>query len=317
MGGIDSIMKRGLRHIVWLLLLFCGVANAQQDPQFNQYFFNPLSVNPAYAGSRGGLSAVALHRSQWVGFEGAPTTQAFAVHAPSRDKKTGYGLQFMNDQIGPKNTISVSGIYAYKIQLLRGQLGFGLRASLYNYIFDWSEINFEDQAATRTALNGTETYLTPSFDFGVYYSDKKNYVGLELTHLNEGKLGIQTDNVNLSSASQQRAQAIIVAGRAFVLNDKFTFKPSVLIKTANNQPAFVDLNGSVLLNKKIWLGLAYRRGYGAAFITEYNFSKAFRIGYSFDMSLTELSRANGGSHEIFLGYDLNLFKSRIVSPRYF
>jgi len=310
-------MERFRIHIVFLLICLSSISYAQQDPQFNQYFFNPLSVNPAYAGSRGGLSAVAVHRSQWVGFEGAPTTQAFAVHAPSRDKKMGYGFQLMNDQIGPKNTISMSGIYAYKVKLYHGKLGFGLRASLFNYVFDWSLINFEDQATSRGSLNGKETYLTPSFDFGVYYHDKLNYIGVEFTHLNQGKLGIQSDNVNLASASRQHAQAIIMAGRAFEINSFLTLKPSMLIKTANNLPAFIDLNGSLLIKKKYWVGLSYRRGFGAVLVTEYILNKAFRIGYSFDMSLTTLSRANGGSHEIFIGYDLNLFKSRVVSPRYF
>ena len=142
-------------------------------------------------------------------------------------------------------------------------------------------------------------------------------MGVEFTHLNEGKIGIQADNVNIESTSRQRAQAIITAGRAFVINKYVTLKPSVLVKTTSNQPAFIDINGSVLLKEKLWLGLSYRRGYGAVAILEYNFSKALRIGYSYDIAVTDLNRSNAGSHEIFLGYDLNLFKSRITSPRYF
>ena len=82
-------------------------------------------------------------------------------------------------------------------------------------------------------------------------------------------------------------------------------------------PAFLDLNASVLLKEKLWLGMSYRRGYGAVAIVEYNLSPLFRIGYSYDISTTALGIQNGGSHEIFIGYDLNLFKSKIISPRYF
>ncbi len=288
---------------------------AQQDPQFNQYFFNPLGINPAYAGSRGMLSAVAVHRSQWVGFEGAPTTQSFAVHAPSRDKKMGFGFQAINDAIGPKNTVALSGIYAYKVRLARGQLGFGLRASLYNYQFNWDKIEYRETAGIVNA--GTESYIIPSFDFGMYYHDRQNYVGIEFTHMNQGKLGVQSDNINLQNTVRQEAQAIITGGRAFKINSLLVFKPSILIKTSNNRPAFIDLNASVLIKDKLWLGLSYRRGYGAVAIVEYNVSKSLRIGYSYDLALTTLSRQNGGSHEIFLGYDLNIFKSRLVSPRYF
>lgn len=299
---------------VFILLLPLSLL-AQQDPQFNQYFFNPLSINPAYAGSRGMLSAVAVHRSQWVGFEGAPETQAFALHSPSRDKKMGFGFQALTDKIGPKSTVAISGDYAYSIRLARGRLAFGLRASIYNYQFDWDKIEYKE---TRGAVNaGTESYLIPSFDFGLYYYDRKNYLGLEFTHLNQGKLGVQSDNVNIESTSRQEAQIIATAGRAFKINRLLVLKPSILIKTANNRPAFIDLNGSVLIWNKLWLGMSYRRGYGAVAIVEYNINQALRIGYSYDISVTSLGRQNGGSHEIFIGYDINVFKSRVVSPRYF
>ena len=288
---------------------------AQQDPQFNQYFFNPLSINPAYAGSRGTLSAIALHRSQWVGFDGAPTSQAFAIHSPSKNKKNGIGFQIIRDEIGPKSTIAVSGVYAYKIKLGRGKLGFGLRASAFNYTFNWDEIEYRDNTSTLNV--GKETYLIPSFDYGMYYSDRKNFVGFELTHLNEGRIGVQVDNINIDNTVQQQAQLIITAGRAFVFNRYVTLKPSILIRSVKNQPAFIDLNASILLKEKLWLGLSYRRGFGVVAIAEYNITRHLRFGYSFDISLTSLNRRNGGSHEIFLGYDLKLFKSRSISPRYF
>jgi len=309
-----------MKHLNYFFLLLLAVplrGNAQQDPQFNQYFFNPLSINPAYAGSRGTMSAVAIHRSQWVGFDGAPTTQAFAIHSPTSNKKMGLGLQLMNEQIGPKNTVAISGIYAYKVKLGRGKLGFGLRASLFNYKFDWDEIEYANGTNFSGIERGTETFMTPSFDFGIYYSDNKNYIGVEFSHLNEGDLDLQSDNVNLNNSVNQEAQIVFTAGKAFRLNRNVTFKPSLLAKAGGNQPAFLDLNASVLLKEKLWLGLSYRRDYGVAAIIEYNINKLLRIGYSYDISTTELGRESGGSHEIFIGYDFNLFKSRIISPRYF
>lgn len=305
------------KHIVVILFALPLWSMAQQDPQFNQYFFNPLSINPAYAGSRGTLSAVAVHRSQWVGFDGAPTTQTISVHSPTSSKKMGLGFQLMNDNIGPKNTIAISGVYAYKLQLGRGKLGFGLRATLYNYVFDWDKIEFSDGTNFTTLNRGTETYMTPSFDFGMYYSDNRNYLGVELTHLNEGKLGVQADNINIENTANQVAQIILTAGKVFRFNRNVTFRPSILAKTATNQPAFIDVNASVLLKEKLWIGLSYRRGYGAVAILEYNFTKLFRVGYSYDISTTDLGRENGGSHEVFLGFDFNVFKSRMISPRYF
>lgn len=300
-----------------VLVLLPTLSFAQQDPQFNQYYFNPVLVNPAYAGTRGMMSMVGVHRSQWLGFDGAPTTQSFAIHTPTRNKKMGVGLQMFNDRVGPKNTFAISGIYAYKIRVGRGKLGFGLRASLYNYTFDWGKIEYKETNSGYALNQGRESYLTPSFDFGMYYHDKFNYIGLELSHLNQGKLGIEAQNVNLESTSRQNAQAILIAGKAFRINRDVVFKPSLLARYSYNLPFFFDLNASFLLKNKIWLGASYRRGYGAVLVFEYNINKALRIGYSYDVSVTTLNRQNFGSHEIFIGYDINLFRSRVISPRYF
>ncbi len=305
------------KYIVLILTALPFIGMAQQDPTFNQYFFNPLTVNPAYAGTRGSLSAVVLHRSQWVGFDGAPTTQAFSIHSPTKNKKMGVGLQLMNDQIGPKNTVSISGVYAYKIRLAKGHLGFGLRASIYNYTFNWDEIEYKDESAFSSAQSGKESYMIPSFDFGLYYNDNRNYIGLELSHLNQGKMGVEGNNVNIESTIEQSAQAIFTAGRAFRISRSVMLKPSLLVRAGGNQPAFIDLNASVLLKEKLWLGVSYRYDASIAGIVEYNINKELRIGYSYDFTTTAIGAQNGGSHEIFIGYDFNLFKARIVSPRYF
>lgn len=311
-------MMKSLQTYLFILLAVWSMrSNAQQDPQFNQYFFNPLGINPAYAGSRGMLSAVALHRSQWLGFEGAPSSQVFAIHAPSKNKKMGYGIQLVNDQIGPKNTVSLSGIYAYKVKLGLGQLGFGLRASLYNHQFNWDEIEYKDKSAFANTERGKESYLVPSFDFGMYYHDKKNYIGFELTHLNEGKLGVDGDNEAFDFATKQNASLLLTAGRAIRLNRSLVLKPAILARVERDLPLVVDANVNLLIKEKLWLGLAYRYDYGAIAIFEYNINKALRFGYSYDMAFNDIYRRSGGSHEFFLGYDFKLFQSQIASPRYF
>src|SRR5688572_22742609 len=101
-------MKMKLLHIILLnaALLFVSMAQAQQDARFNQYMFNPLGINPAYAGSREVLSTVLLWRNQWVGFEGAPVTQTLAIHGALVRRKMGLGFQITNDNNGPRNIIS-------------------------------------------------------------------------------------------------------------------------------------------------------------------------------------------------------------------
>jgi len=298
------------------MIVWAVPAMAQQDPQYNMYMFNPLSVNPAYAGSRDALSVALIHRSQWVGFSGAPTTQNLAIHTPFSGKNMAAGFQIMNDNIGPKNTLAISGIYAYKIRLFKGKLGFGLRASLYNYKFDWSKINYKDTREATYNL-GRESYMMPSFDFGMYYSDNKNYIGVEAAHLSENKLGITDENINQTNTIEQNAHLTLTAGRAFVINRDFIFKPSLLVRGMANSPVLLDINASVFLKQTLWLGLSYRKRYGMAALVEYYVTKEFRVGYSYDYPFNTLNTGNGGSHEIFVGFDFDIFKSKLISPRYF
>lgn len=310
-------MKHLLKTVIFsFLAITVFKLAAQQDPQYNMYMFNPLSVNPAYAGSRDAMSVALINRSQWVGFKGAPQTQNFAIHSPLAKNKMGLGLQVLNDQIGPKNTLSISMDYAYRIKLGKGSLGFGLRGSIYNYKFNWNDISHKDELEP-TAGQGNESYMAPSFDFGVYYSDNKGYVGLEATHLTQDKLGVLSDNINLSNTINQQMHFTFIAGRAFKLHKNLVFKPSILSKAAVDAPLLLDINASVFMYERLWLGLSYRKSYGMSLLTEYYLTKEIRVGYSYDYPFNLLRSGTGGSHEIFLGFDLNIFNSKVISPRYF
>ena len=73
---------------------------AQQDSQFTHYMYNTININPAYAGSRGVTSIFGLHRTQWVGLDGAPSTNAFSINTPIQNSRLGLGVSFVNDKIG-------------------------------------------------------------------------------------------------------------------------------------------------------------------------------------------------------------------------
>ena len=106
-----------MKRILLLLLILCNWNGyAQQDAQFTQYMYNTININPAYAGSRGAVSIFGLHRTQWVGMDGAPVTNAFSVNSPISGSKVGLGLSFLNDKIGPVNENSISIDVSYTVQ---------------------------------------------------------------------------------------------------------------------------------------------------------------------------------------------------------
>ena len=89
--------------------MFTGMAGfAQQDAQFTQYMYNTININPAYAGSRGAMSIFGLHRTQWVGLDGAPVTNAASINTPFNESRVGAGLSFITDKIGPTKETNIS-----------------------------------------------------------------------------------------------------------------------------------------------------------------------------------------------------------------
>lgn len=295
---------------LFALLIFSLFAEAQQDPKYSQYMFNPMGVNAAYAGSREALSVVLTHRSQWVGIDGAPVTENFAIHSPLKNQNMALGLQILNDKIGPKNKFSVSGIYAYRIRLLSGKLAFALRGGIYNYKYNWDKITYQDPT-DNVAQSGAVSVTVPTIDYAMYYNDKKNYIGLEFAHLNRPKLPL-SDSIN----SNLNAHVSLLAGRAFVVDDDLIFRGSLLMR-ATDYAGLLDLNISVLLEQKLWLGVSLRSNYGIIGIVQFRFNNKFRAGLSYDYAMNQLQGQTGGSYELFLGYDFNIFKSKMISPRFF
>ncbi|MFQ5335986.1 MAG: type IX secretion system membrane protein PorP/SprF [Flavobacteriales bacterium] len=312
-----------MKQKILILLFMIGSFEllAQQDPQFSQYMFNPMALNPAYAGSREALSAVLLHRSQWIGISGAPMTESFAIHAPVWKKKIGLGLGVINDNLGPNNNFEVYGAYAYRVRLGAGKLGMALRTALYNYRFDWSKLEFKDPNEIYYPDQLTSSWLL-SFDAGLYYTTNTFYAGLAVNHINQPWFGLQDPNAPADSAYYGAGffgHSALTFGKAFELTEKFLMKPSIMIQTVNASEIAGKFEASVafLYDNKLWLGISARMGTGFVFMTEYNISDRFRLGYSYDLNLNALSTQTSGSHEVFIGFDLALNKQKILSPRYF
>src|SRR5687768_11498760 len=116
-------MKKKPVIIVLGILLAAGLASAQQRPLQSLYMFDPLLVNPAYAGSHVQLSGTAIYRNQWVNFDGAPKTFTGTVHSGFRKARVGLGIIFANDQIGVHSDNSLYGVYSYKIPLSQRKNG--------------------------------------------------------------------------------------------------------------------------------------------------------------------------------------------------
>jgi type IX secretion system PorP/SprF family membrane protein len=305
-------MKKGL--LIAYCLLQTAYCFSQQDAQYSQYMFNQLALNPAYAGSHEVLATSLTYRNQWTGIEGAPTTAQFSIQMPLKKKNVGLGAEILSDKIGPKSANAILVSYAYRLPLLKGKLSFGLRMGMYNYVYDWSKMDYKDLNDAYYANNASDrtSKLTGTGDFGMYYNSRTFYCGLGLTHLNRGK----TSKLSVGdSTSRQAFHYFLPVSKAFEVGS-VVINPTILIKGATHSPTEVDVNCNVLLKERLWVGASLRSNYGVVLLTQFQINEKMKAGYSYDFGSNKIGKTGKGSHEIMIGYDINILGSKILTPRY-
>jgi type IX secretion system PorP/SprF family membrane protein len=335
-----------------LLMMGTSIANAQQDPMFTNYLFNALTFNPAYAGSSGHMVINALHRSQWVGIEGAPTTQSLTLHTPLKSERVGVGFSFVNDKIGATNSMNLNGAYAYRIPVGKGKLAIGLQGSINTFQADWSKLTYSDGIAGDPAFQGdTKLVLKPNFGAGIYYSTKHFYMGAAVPRIIEHDL-TQNRVDQLPFYAKQYRHTYFTLGAAIPLKgDALVFKPSLLVKSAAldsrfksttdtssanfskvGAPTQFNVDLSLFFNQTLWIGSSFRSSVEAFtgkddaskssfdsvdFWAAYYLASGLRLGVAYDYSLTKIQTKSAGSFEIMAGWEFDYRVKRVVTPRYF
>jgi len=285
---------------------------AQQDAQYTQYMYNTININPAYAGSRGVMSVFGLHRTQWVGLDGAPTTNTFSLNTPISNSNLGVGFSLVNDRIGPTSDNTISADISYTIPMNEVyKLSFGVKAS--GNIFNLDTDKLDPAQANDPNLQNFNNEFSPNFGAGVYLHSDKLYLGLSVPNfLQDSKY-----NDNEVAVFQERMNFYFIGGYVFDVSPSIKFKPAFLTKMVAGSPLQVDASANFLFFDKFMLGGAYRWDAAVSALAGFQVTDGLFIGYSYDMETTNLRRYNSGSHEVFLRFELFNKVSKMVSPRFF
>ena len=295
-----------------LLILCVNSIYSQQEAQYSQYMYNTISVNPAYAGSRNVLSVLALHRSQWVGFDGAPTTSTFSINTPIPETNLGLGISAISDRIGPTEQNTFSGDISYTIRLNeKTNLSFGVKGTASFFSFDQYKVTpFQ---ANDPKWRSVSTRLSPNFGVGTFLHSDQYYLGVSIPNIKESNFY----NDNDIAINSQRMNYYLIGGYVFDVSNSIKFKPAVVSKIVTGAPVQLDLSGNAMFMNKFVLGAAYRWDAAVSGLAGFQVNDALFIGYSYDFDTTSLSRYNFGSHEVFIRYEFVYKKDKLVSPRFF
>jgi len=312
-------MNKLSNKIKWLLLtggiLVSAASMAQQQPMYSQYMFNMLNINPAYAGSRGVMTATALYRNQWVGIPGAPRTSSFSFDMPLNEKKIGIGFQLYDDRLGIERTTGINAFYAFRFQISgSGTLSLGLQAGLLNYQANYTEVSTFQPNDPSFAANVSG--LLPSAAAGVYYNSDKFYIGFSTPALLKTQISYN-NAAQIASVTSQDLHLYLASGFVMNLNQDLALKPSVLLKAVSGAPLEVDVNANLWIQNKLSIGASYRTGDAVVGMVELQLNQQLRFGYAYDKTFSDLGTLNTGTHELMLRMEFGSSGGKVSSPRYF
>ena len=325
-------------YLILVVLVAAPTFARAQDPVFSQFYAAPLQLNPAFAGTTLAPRFTFNHRNQYPNWPNAYITYAASFEQEIESLNSGFGIQIMTDAAGDgvyKNN-HISGIYSYKIQMSRKtNVRIGLEAGFYQARVDWDRLIFEDQI---DPLNGPtdpsgnpflseenrpESLTSTLFDAsaGVLFYNDKVYGGISLKHLNRPNESFLKINENLFAGRPLRLT--IHGGAEFDLGQRNKQGSAAFISP---NVMFVKQGDTGQINAGAYIGAGKLFG-GAWFRHNFTLADAgvfmvgvregvFRLGYSFDMTVSELAAVPGGTgntHEISL--TINLEDSKALARK--
>ena len=288
---------------VSLLLLACFAlpGYSQQDPQFSQHMFTKLYYNPGFAGANDAICGTLLYRNQWTGFGGEPKTAMLTADMPIDALHGGVGLSLHAlDNLGAGSSLNIRANYAFRADLGNGRIGIGLGIGYAQQSFNGKKLVYND-AGDQNIPTGNESGGTYDLALGIYYNTDDLYVGISSSHLtaNDLKSGDITTKLD--------RHYFLMAGYSYDINSVFTIKPAAMVKSDITETIF-EVNANLFINSKYWIGGAYRFQDAIVAMAGIEIMPNLKLGYSYDITTSKIKSYSSGTHEIVLGYCMNVAK---------
>ncbi len=287
-------MKKRFIIILGVAATWAATLKAQQEPIFTHYLHNPISINPAIAGTVRNLNMSMLSRLQWVGLEGAPKTFSYSAHMPWPDKKIGIGLNLMSDNTWPISNTHFSGSYAYRLRI-DDNVTFSLGIKGGFTYFHASVTNLDVVNPDDPSFAQNEKRFYPNIGIGAYIYSYQFFAGLSLPRMLQTTFDRKFDKT-------LKSPLYIMGGYNYELNSDWILMPSMLAGAMIGVPMTVDITAQAMYKGRFYFGTHYRIGDAFGIFFDMKLDNDISFGYAFDFSLNKLSRINTGTHELMLSY---------------
>jgi type IX secretion system PorP/SprF family membrane protein len=317
------------KRLLLILVLFPFKLIAQQLPQYTQYTFNELLINPAVAGIESYWDIKTGYRSQWTGLQGSPTTTYVTLSVPFNKEFTlndysqmvsngdnpvgrdgannyrapqshaGVSLSVISDKAGAFNQTHVNAGYAYHIRINNSfNLSTGASIGFNSISLNTDQLTFGNMLDP--AITGSNSVLRPEAALGAWAYGPSLFLGASAQQL-------LPQNLNFSGGgdSELRIQYFFTIGCKVYPSNDITLLPSVVVNPSAIAPLNFDGNLKIAFRDVFWLGGSYRKNDAIAGSVGINIGGYMTVGYSFDHSISDFNSVSKGTHEIMIALFLN------------
>jgi type IX secretion system PorP/SprF family membrane protein len=293
---------------------------AQSDQHYTMFMYNKLLYNPGYTGSGDYVTINTTYRRQWIDIPNTPRLINMSVDGPLGTymrpfRKLAVGFSMSHDRQGVERNNNLRAYCAYRIQLKKSVISFGLSGgtAFYNAYYRDLRIGQPYDPSFTTTL---ENVVLPNFGAGAYWRSKEAYCGLSVPNMLQN---YYDKDLGRRTAKQIRAY-YLSGGYSFTAGEDFRIQPQALVRYAMNGasslPLNADINLSAIAYNRLLLGLTYRTDGSIEGIMHIQVSRRFNMGYAYDHMVSALGGYAGGTHEVVLGYDLVRDNFKFLTPRF-
>ena len=298
-------MKKIFLSVVVLVIV--QALSAQQLTTVSQYMENKYVFNPGAVGSLSYSPLALTYKRMWTGFDDSPAIQMISSHFLASDN-VGLGGKIFNYSTGALSKMGMEGTYAYHLPIGSGgsKLSLGLSLQLYQFYLNKSMLNMEEMDDD-VLLYGADKLIAPDAAFGAYYYNDKYYAGLSVYQLFNRKVDLMNDNI---LENRQVRHYFLTGGYIYDINANFSVEPSILAKFVEAGIGQIDINAKVTYKQTFWGGISYRTSDAVSLNLGVRKDR-FMFGYSYDYTLTDISKYSNGSHELLFIVKFNRSKPKL------
>ena len=302
-------MKRLITGLIFIFLLLLKI-NAQQLPYYTQMVGNDFLQNPAIAGTKRSIDARLNYRMQWVGFQGAPTTESFSLNSRFYKGKMGAGFYVMEDKIGPSKQLNLGASYAFHIRFPDCELSAGLGGNATDYTLNGNDITLHNTQDPSINQNISNSRWVGDANAGIYLYNDRFHIGVSGMHLLQSTVHFYKNDSIKRGKVPYASQLNFSVGYNFAQNPDYIWESTFYVNYITAVPIMLDYTMKLHIKEKFMAGISLRIHDAAAIHMGIQFLDNFMVSYSYDLLISKLRTYSGGTHEIMLIYNAKFSKKR-------